>query len=139
MSENKEVEEMTKEIQDAVDGCANYYWAKLIAAHLYEQDYRNVKDKVVLDREEYERLKSVEITLEEFTKDDVVVLSKEKYEVLKIKEKEKHWLETCMSVWKNAKIDSSQETAKEILQRGKLCMPSGLREWIEKQYEVEVE
>ena len=46
--------------------------------------------------------------------EDSVVLSKEEYEVLKIKEKEKHWFETCMSVWKNAKIDSSKETADKI-------------------------
>ena len=45
---------------------------------------------------------------------DSVVLSKEEYEVLKIKEKEKHWFETCMSVWKNSKIDSSKETADKI-------------------------
>lgn len=32
-----------------------------------------------------------------------------------------------------------KETAMEILKRGKLCMPSGLREWIEKQYGVEGE
>ena len=47
---------------------------------------------------------------------DSVVLSKEEYEILKIKEKEKHWLETCMSVWKNAKIDGSKETAEKFLQ-----------------------
>ena len=47
--------------------------------------------------------------------EDQVVISKEEYEVLKIKAKEKHWLETCMSVWKTAKIDGSQETAKNIL------------------------
>ena len=44
-----------------------------------------------------------------------VVISKEEYEVLKIKEKEKHWLQTCMSVWENAKIDARKETAKEII------------------------
>jgi hypothetical protein len=33
---------------------------------------------------------------------------------------------------------AKQETAREILKRGKLCMPSGLREWIEKQYGVEI-
>ena len=48
--------------------------------------------------------------------EDSVVLSKEEYEILKIKEKEKHWLETCMSVWKNAKIDGSKETAEKFLQ-----------------------
>lgn len=31
-----------------------------------------------------------------------------------------------------------KETAREILERGKYCMPSGLREWIEKQYGVDL-
>ena len=45
--------------------------------------------------------------------EESVVLSREEYEVLKIKEKEKHWLETCMSVWENAKIASSKKTAEK--------------------------
>jgi hypothetical protein len=49
--EQKQIEEMAKEIQKSVDGCANY-WAKLIATYLYEQGYRNCKDKVVLSKEE---------------------------------------------------------------------------------------
>ena len=32
-----------------------------------------------------------------------------------------------------------KDTAKEILQRGKYCMPSGLRDWIKERYGVEVE
>lgn len=35
--------------------------------------------------------------------------------------------------------DIAKDTAKEILQRGKYCMPSGLREWIEERYGLEVE
>lgn len=35
--------------------------------------------------------------------------------------------------------DIAKDTAKEILQRGEYCMPSGLREWIEKRYGVEAE
>jgi hypothetical protein len=46
---------------------------------------------------------------------DSVVLSREEYEILKVKEKEKHWLETCMSVWKNGKIDGGKETAEKII------------------------
>jgi hypothetical protein len=52
----KQIEEMAREIQKSVDGCANY-WAKLIATYLYEQGYRNCKDKVVLDKEEYDELR----------------------------------------------------------------------------------
>lgn len=32
-----------------------------------------------------------------------------------------------------------KETAEEILQRGKYCMPSGLRDWIKERYGLEVE
>lgn len=32
-----------------------------------------------------------------------------------------------------------KETAKEILKRGKYCMPSGLRDWIKELYSIEVE
>ena len=74
----------------------------------------NKDGKVVLSREEYERLHSIEIAFEEFSKPDSVLIPTEEYEILKIKEKEKHWLETCMSVWKNAKIDGSKETAEKF-------------------------
>lgn len=47
---------------------------------------------------------------------DSLVLSREEYEILKVKEKEKHWFQTCMSVWENGKIDGSKETAEKILQ-----------------------
>lgn len=55
------IEEMANEIQKSVDGCAEY-WAKLIAKHLIEQGYRNVKNKVVLTKEEYERLSIFQFT-----------------------------------------------------------------------------
>ena len=35
--------------------------------------------------------------------------------------------------------DCEQRTAVEILQRGRYCMPSGLRDWIKERYGVEVE
>ena len=41
--------------------------------------------------------------------------NKEIEEMAKVKDKEKHWLETCMSIWKNAKIDAREEMAEEIL------------------------
>lgn len=40
---------------------------------------------------------------------------------------------------KEERYYTEQDTAKEILQRGKYCMPSGLRDWIEERYGVEVE
>lgn len=33
---------------------------------------------------------------------------------------------------------ASKKTAEKILERGKYCMPSGLREWIVKQFGVEI-
>ena len=52
----KQIEEMAKDIQNAVNGCAKY-WAEVIAKYLTEQDYRKLpKDSVVLSREEYESL-----------------------------------------------------------------------------------
>lgn len=70
--EQKQIEEMAKEIQKSVDGCASY-WAKLIAKHLIEQGYYNCKDKIVLSKEELNTLinnieKSSEIKAEELEK-----------------------------------------------------------------------
>lgn len=52
---NKEIEEMARDIQSAVNGCA-IHWAELIAKYLTEQGYRQCKDKVVLDKEEWASL-----------------------------------------------------------------------------------
>ena len=50
------IEEMAKDIQNAVNGCAKY-WAEVIAKYLTEQGYRKLpKDSVVLTREEYEKI-----------------------------------------------------------------------------------
>ena len=57
----------------------------------------------------------VTLGYQKIDKDKQVVLSREEYEVLKVKEKEKHWLQTCMSIWENGKIDGSKETAEKIL------------------------
>lgn len=65
-----------------------------IARKLYEQGYRKIPK-------------------------DSIILTSEEYEILKIKEKEKHWLQTCMSVWKNGKIDGGKETAEKIYLQAK--------------------
>ena len=39
MSREKQIEEMSTEIREAVNGCSSY-WSGLIAEHLYEQGYR---------------------------------------------------------------------------------------------------
>ena len=64
-----------------------------------------------------------------------IVLSREEYEILKVKEKEKHWLETCMSVWKNAKIDAIKETAEKILKE--ILFVKGIKGWQENKQLVE--
>lgn len=38
MSKEKQIEEMSDEIREAVNGCSSY-WSGLIAEHLYEQGY----------------------------------------------------------------------------------------------------
>lgn len=94
-NKNQLIEEMAKDLKTCLPN--NWYWQKtvdadtyLVARHFHNQGYRKVQK-------------------------DSVVLSTEEYKILKVKEKEKHWLETCMSVWKNAKIDAIRETAKKIL------------------------
>ena len=87
-----------------------------LAEKLVNLNYQKInEDDIIISKKEYERLHSIEIAFEEFTKPDVTIIPTEEYEILKIKEKEKHWLNTCMSVWQNAKIDGSQEAAKNIL------------------------
>ena len=52
----KQIEEMAKDIQNAVNGCAKY-WAEVIAKYLVEQGYRKLpKDNVVLSKEELENI-----------------------------------------------------------------------------------
>ena len=90
--------------------------AKETAKALTILGYRKVgADEVVISKKEYERLHSIEIAFKEFANPNGILIPVEEYEVLKIKAKEKHWLQTCMSVWENAKIDGSKETAEKIL------------------------
>lgn len=46
MSREKQIEEMSNEIREAVNGCSSY-WSGLIAGHLYEQGYRKQSDNVI--------------------------------------------------------------------------------------------
>lgn len=39
MSKEKQIEEMSSEIREAVNGCSSY-WSEVIAEHLFEQGYR---------------------------------------------------------------------------------------------------
>lgn len=68
---------------------------------------------------------------------DSVVLTKEEYnDYINLKElldKGYFTSENRVAIHKTRK-----ETAKEILERGKYCMPSGLRDWIKERYGVEV-
>lgn len=43
LSREKQIEEMSTEIREAVNGCSSY-WSGLIAEHLYEQGYRKQKE-----------------------------------------------------------------------------------------------
>lgn len=132
MNENKEIEEMAKKIDYAINNecklnngktcedcsynnsgdweCQN----RMMASYLYGEGYRNCKDKVVLAKEEYEELRQ--------ERSDYITELQETHN------------ENCRL--RIELEDIRKETAREILERGKLCMPSGLREWIEKQYGV---
>lgn len=89
------------------------------------------EDSVVLTREEYEMLqeKVVDLRHDKFDlkneiseKDNKIALLEETIDCIKFN------------------VDSARkETAKEILERGKYCMPSGLRDWIKEHYGVEIE
>lgn len=62
-----------------------------------------------------------------------VVISKKEWELLQ-NDLDKH----DYGEFESGYSQGSKETAREILERGKYCMPSGLREWIEKQFGVDI-
>ena len=49
MDEEKQIEKLSNEIQDAVNGCSSY-WSRLIAEHLYNENYRKQEWISVEDR-----------------------------------------------------------------------------------------
>ena len=70
-----------------------------------------------------------------------LVISKEEYRKLKLKRKNAMAIETARKVCEHIENDNKKirkETAREILERGKYCMPSGLREWIIEQFGVDL-
>lgn len=76
--------------------------------------------KVIISKEEYERLKKQLKELEE-QRDKQAYITEDLIQ-------EKHlWTE-----------QARKKTAREILERGKYCMPSGLKEWIIEQFGVEI-
>ena len=48
MSREKQIEEMSKEIRNAVNGCSSY-WSGLIAEHLYNAGYRKQSEWISVD------------------------------------------------------------------------------------------
>ena len=127
MDEQKQINEMEEVIEPTFSYAKKWYPDKYepvelnvypddIARTLYNAGYRKIpKDSVVITKEEYNALKMIEKYHVKSCGKNNVVLTQEEYEMLKIKKKEKHWLEACMSIWKNAKIDARKETAREIL------------------------
>ena len=126
----KQIEEMAKVIiQTSCNGkeCENCSWIRSVEEAteccvclkaLYCAGYRKIPEgAVVLSREEYEKLKTIEKNYED--------MAKGYYPIAQI----------CDEL----KRQASKETAEKILERGKYCMPSGLREWIVMQYGVEVD
>jgi hypothetical protein len=75
--------------------------------------------------------------------EDSVVLSKEEYKTWF--KKDGYFLgykdgeDSAVNYYENLVIPSKeQETAEKILERGKYCIPSGLREWIIETFDIEV-
>lgn len=52
MSKEKQIEEMSTQIRDAVNGCSSY-WSRLIAEHLYEEGYRKQSEGEWIFEHEY--------------------------------------------------------------------------------------
>ena len=106
-----------------------------IAEFLINIGYRQVKDKVVLSKEEWKTVCDNLSNAESQGRKINDIYGQCLIENQILKEELRQASELKAETIKLAK----QQTARDILQRGKLCMPSGLREWISKQYGVEVE
>lgn len=136
----KEIEEMARALKEeklyALINKTSYIQS---AKNLIEQGYRNCKDKVVLTREEYARLKYLEkyhITCEDVS--EYMELA-QKEERKKMQEELKQASELKAETIRIAKM----ETAKEILQTIKSYDGwnelQRLRDEIAEEYELEVE
>lgn len=120
---NKQVEEMAKDIYESKSCDTSFEEnCKLLAYDLVALGYQKVDtNRVVLSREEYNRLLACEHNLN---------VGRESYR--RMEERAYKTIEEL-----NQELaQERKETAREILERGKYCMPSGLREWIKKQYDV---
>lgn len=136
----KQIEEMAKVLDEefalcGIDSCKDKKCSHCYANHLVEAGYRNVKDKVVLSREEYEKLKAMaDINI------DIVNLKSKVQEALNFNPIE--------DIIKTEQI-ARKETAKEIFQKligytieedgWTWCISKENIEEIIKQYGVEVE
>lgn len=128
MKDKEMIEEMAKDIQNAVNGCVKY-WAEVIAKYLTEQDYRKLpKDSVVLTKDELE---------------DKVIITKKEYDKLK------YTFNCGYPVYKQGLEEGSKETVEKILNyiadlriitNGKVCaydLVNQLEE-LAKQFGVEI-
>ena len=161
MDKEKQIEEMARifgsckifpncitcDRHTGIRGCYNRDRAKV----LYEHGYRKINEnEVVISKEEYETKKEIVanwgflqqeimqgrfVALADLEKDGKVVISKEEYEkITKELVTEQRAKEIAQEFFGIVR----KETAREILEIGKYCMPSGLREWIIKQYGVDL-
>lgn len=140
----KQIEEMAREFCPIVcpnqcnHRCINVgNCQELIDACIKIRDlgYRNCKDKVVLSKEEWKTVCDNISNAESQGRkiNDIYGQCLIENQILKKELAKASELKT-----ETIKL-AKREVARDILKRGKLCMPSGLREWIEKQYGVEVE
>ena len=125
----KQIEEMAKDLEEVETDVGHILVNETFSYVKEHKKYNPKKDFSNAHTKTFEELTAEEMYNLGYRKlpDSSVVLSKEEYEVLKVKEKERHWLETCMSVWKNGKIDGSKETAEKIIKRLKQIIKKALK------------
>lgn len=129
---------MAKKIAELIPSKIVSYDGRSKGQHLYiEQKMEIAKEMmkqgvVVWTMDEHAKL--VAQVRQEFEVEykDKVVLSKEEYKSLT------YWNGKFDELIKQVMKQSSKETAEKILERGKYCIPNGLKEWIVEQFSVEI-
>lgn len=146
MNEKEMIEEMAKVIDDRLIEANNYfgsmnkgkgYW---IAQKLVEHYQPKIPEgSVVLDRQEHQHYCAYKIIEPQIRGclDRERKLEKQVAKLQEQRDRQAYIAEELIQEKHRWTDQARKEAAKEILQRGKYCMPSGLKDWIVKQFEVE--
>ena len=130
------VEQLTIDLIKRLQSEIAEYERKLADGELCSMDYHEeqmgvLNCEIETYKAEIERLKEGKKTL--------VWLNQDLKKQVDEQENEIDRLEKVVHEQAEQYYNLEQRTAVEILQRGRYCMPSGLRDWIEERYGVEVE